>query len=125
MSKKILVIDDSKSMLQFTKAMLEELGFEVAIAASGREGLDAYTNENPDMVLLDIEMPVMDGYETLRKIIQIASTVNNEAVVFMLSGKQGTQDVIKAIKEGAKDYLVKPIDQNAFLQKAKKFFPDM
>lgn len=125
MPKSVLIIDDSKSMLQFTKVMLEEIGFEVHTANGGREGLDMYGSVKPDLVLLDIEMPVMNGYEALRKILQTSQSINHNAVVFMLSGKQGTQDVITAIKDGAKDYLVKPIDQSTFLQKIKKFFPDL
>ena len=104
---KILVIDDSSSQRLFLKAYLGKLGHDVTLAADGSEGVNMFVTVDPDIVLLDVVMPGIDGFETARVI-----RGGNDAWVpiIFLSGRGETGDIAAGIDAGGDDYLAKPFD---------------
>jgi two-component system KDP operon response regulator KdpE len=101
--KLILVVDDESRMVRFVRMNLELEGFQVAEAGNGLEALEKVRDELPDLVLLDVMMPVMDGFETLERLREI-STVP----VIMLTVKGDEEDRIRGLELGADDYVTKP-----------------
>ena len=101
---KILVIDDKELTVQFLKQNLSARGYEVLVANSGEDGVEIYKEELPDLVLLDLKLPGIDGIETLSKVKEIDS----EALVVMITAYGEITTAVKAIKTGAYDYLEKP-----------------
>jgi len=100
----ILLVDDESHIRKYVGLILGQLGTPKIIeAANGAEGVDAYTRETPDLVLLDINMPIMDGIETLRKLKEI----NPDCVVVMLTSLANRQTVEQAIELGASNYIRK------------------
>ena len=102
---KVLMVDDEDRFRKTTKKVLEQKGFQMILAASGREALERLS-ENPDVVVLDIKMPDMDGHETLDKI----KDLHPELPVIMLTGHGALPSARKALSHGAFDYLSKPCD---------------
>jgi len=105
MSASILVVDDEEAILSSLSSILLDEGYEVAAAKSGAEALKIYTTDPPDLMLLDIWMPDMDGLETLKRIRELVPT----AQVMMMSGHGSIETAVKAIKLGAYDYIEKPL----------------
>lgn len=105
MSASILVVDDEEAILASLSSILEDEGYQVTIGKSGAEALRAYTMDPPDLMLLDIWMPEMDGLETLRRVRELVPT----AQVMMMSGHGSIETAVKAIKLGAYDYIEKPL----------------
>jgi two-component system, NtrC family, nitrogen regulation response regulator NtrX len=105
MSASILVVDDEESILTSVSSILQDEGYEVAVAKTGADALRAYTMDPPDLMLLDIWMPEMDGMETLRRVRELVPT----AQVMMMSGHGSIETAVKAIKLGAYDYIEKPL----------------
>jgi diguanylate cyclase (GGDEF)-like protein len=108
---KILVIDDSRTSVQIMKLVLES-EYELAIAGSGEEGLSLLVSFEPDLVLLDIIMPDMDGYEVCRR-IKAYSATRNIPVIFM-TALDGSVDEEKGLLLGAIDYITKPFRESIF-----------
>ena len=105
MSASILVVDDEESILTSLSSILQDEGYEVTVAMNGAEAVRVYTMEPPDLMLLDIWMPEMDGMETLRRVRELVPT----AQVMMMSGHGSIETAVKAIKLGAYDYIEKPL----------------
>jgi len=105
MSASILIVDDEEPILTSLSNILRDEGYDVAVAKNGVEALRAYTMDPPDLMLLDIWMPEMDGMETLRRVRELAPT----AQVMMMSGHGSIETAVKAIKLGAYDYIEKPL----------------
>src|SRR3989449_3886610 len=105
MSASILVVDDEESILTSLSSILQDEGYEVAVAKNGVEALRVYIMDPPDLMLLDIWMPEMDGMETLRRVRELVPT----AQVMMMSGHGSIETAVKAIKLGAYDYIEKPL----------------
>ena len=105
MSASILVVDDEEAIVSSLSSILQDEGYEVAVAKSGAEALKTYMADPPDLMLLDIWMPDMDGLETLRRIKEIVPT----AQVMVMSGHGSIETAVKAIKLGAYDYIEKPL----------------
>jgi two-component system nitrogen regulation response regulator NtrX len=99
MSASILVVDDEESILTSLSSILQDEGYEVAVAKNGVEALRVYTMDPPDLMLLDIWMPEMDGMETLRRVRELVPM----AQVMMMSGHGSIETAVKAIKLGAYD----------------------
>ena len=99
----VLIVDDESRMIRFVRMNLELEGFQVAEAGSGMEALEQVRDELPDLVLLDVMMPEMDGFETLERLREI-STVP----VIMLTVKGDEEDRIRGLELGADDYVTKP-----------------
>lgn len=101
--KTILVVDDEPRLIQFTKMNLELEGFRVVTATNGHEAIDKAVKELPDLVVLDVMMPQMDGFETLRRI----RTISAVPVIFLTV--KGTEfDRVRGLDLGADDYITKP-----------------
>lgn len=103
-AKKILVIDDEQGILDFFKKALGKEGYEMITCLNGIGALEKVKEEKPDLVILDIKMPEIDGIETLKRI----RWINKNTIVIMLTA-YGTMDSAKeALKLGAHDYITKP-----------------
>ncbi len=105
MAESILIVDDEVPILNSLSKILEDEGYEVTVAKSGAEALKLMTAEPPDLMLLDIWMPEMDGLETLRRAREQAPRLP----VMMMSGHGSIETAVKAIKLGAYDYIEKPL----------------
>jgi two-component system KDP operon response regulator KdpE len=101
--KLVLVVDDESRMVRFVRMNLELEGYQVAEASNGLEALEKVRDELPDLVVLDVMMPEMDGFETLARLREI-STVP----VIMLTVKGDEEDRIRGLELGADDYVTKP-----------------
>ncbi len=116
---KLLLIDDDQNILITLQMRLEALGHRVLVAESGEKGLILCESEMPDLVLLDLKLPDMDGLEVLKRI----RTINPWIEVIMLTAVGSIESAVKAIKLGAYDYLSKPIDSKqlkSLVEKALK-----
>jgi diguanylate cyclase (GGDEF)-like protein len=105
---RILIIDDSADALAVAKARLAHEGHEILCAGGGREGLETVARENPDLILLDVDMPEMNGFEVCRRLKADAATCSIPVV--FLSGSGGTDDKVKGLDLGAVDFVTKPFD---------------
>jgi diguanylate cyclase (GGDEF)-like protein len=104
----VLVIDDSMDVHRLLRARLRNEDLELVLVSSGAEGLKAAAEQKPTLILLDLDMPGMDGFEVLRKLKERAET--QDIPVIVLSGLQGAQDKVTAFDLGAVDYITKPFD---------------
>jgi DNA-binding response OmpR family regulator len=112
---RILIVDDDPSILKFVRANLEARGYQVLLAADGKEAILQAEKEKPDLLILDIVMPGMDGFEVCRKIREKSS-----APIIMLSAREGEGDKEKCEACGATDYLTKPFVLRELLALVKK-----
>ena len=121
MAKKlVLAIDDEKDILKLLQYNLEREGYQVACARTGEEGLDAVKSKRPDLVLLDIMMPGIDGLEVL-KILRANSQTRNIPVL-MLTAKSSEVDQILGLELGSSDYITKPFSVKVLLARVKNTF---
>jgi two-component system KDP operon response regulator KdpE len=108
---KILIVDDEDAIRDSLSQKLTRAGFNVTVAANGLEGLRAFHTERPDVVVLDIVMPEMDGLTVCQRIREVAETP-----IMMLTAQAITEaDIIEGLNAGADEYLVKPIRVNEFV----------
>src|SRR5512132_760784 len=106
MSEKILIIDDDLDTLRLVGLMLQRQGYQISAATNGQQGLEKAFDEDPDLVLLDVMMPDMDGYEVTRRLRQNPSTL--ETPILMFTAKTQLDDKVIGFEVGANDYLTKP-----------------
>lgn len=102
---KILIVEDDKSIRELYELKLNKAGFNVVTAEDGGKGLDAAVKENADLILLDVMMPVMNGFEVLKKLRENAST--KETPVIILSNYGEENEITQGFLVGATDYLIK------------------
>jgi DNA-binding response OmpR family regulator len=102
-SAKILVVDDERTLLHFMEHYLDEEGFEVVTVDSGPKAIKSFYQERPDLVLLDVMMPGMDGWEVCARIREMADTP-----VVLLTAKDGEGDKLRGFRLGVDDYVTKP-----------------
>ncbi|GAB4546394.1 MAG: response regulator transcription factor [Anaerolineae bacterium] len=114
MAERILAIDDDHLLLQLIQRSLEAAGYEVFIARDGESGLQQFHESQPHLVVLDVMMPHVDGWETCRRIRDI-STVP----IIMLTALGSHQDIVKGLRMGADDYLVKPFHPEELLARVE------
>jgi len=112
----ILVVDDLPQNVRLLDAVLSPQGFRVTTASSGKEALDVLSKEHPDLVLLDILMPGIDGYEVCRRIREDPGTAFLPVIMITASGGE---DKIRAIEAGADDFVHKPFDQAELLARVR------
>jgi len=113
--KKILVIDDEPSFARLVSQVLTHSGFEIFIANDGQEGLRLLYAHKPDLVLLDVVMPKMDGWQICSRIREVS-----DVPVVMLTGKQKSEeDVVRGLDYGADEYLMKPIGNRELVARVK------
>ena len=110
MPKKVLIVEDDNNIAQLLHLYLEKEGFETQVARDGGKGVELFRSFQPDLVLLDIMMPVMDGFAVLRKIRETDKTP-----VIMLTAKGEIEDKVSGLEKGADDYIVKPFEMKEVL----------
>ena len=114
--KSILVIDDNRLIRQTFKTHLASEGFDVTLAADGGEGVELFQKIEPDLVILDIHLPVMDGMDVLKRIREI----DDKAYVIMITAFDDMKTTVEAMKMGAFEYICKPIDYDELLISIRK-----
>ncbi len=112
---KILVVDDEPNIVQTLQDRLEMNEYQVVTAGNGREGLEKVEQEKPDVILLDVIMPIMDGHEMLEVLRKQPG--GRDISVIMLTARSQTQDIARANACGIDDYIVKPFDLSELLEK--------
>lgn len=116
--KKILIVEDERKLSHILKLLLESDGFTVICSYSGYEGLYKYVKESPDLIVLDIMLPDLDGYEVCR---EIRRTLNNlKTPIIMLTCKGEDYDRIKGKVVGATKYMMKPYDGENLLNQIRE-----
>ena len=114
-AKKILVVDDSPTDLHILTEMLTKNGYTVVGAESGEESIELAKSEKPDLILMDIVMPGMNGFEATRAIARDPETASIPIVIISTKGQE--TDRVWGLRQGAKDYLVKPVDEQTLIGK--------
>lgn len=114
MSTKILVVDDDKHICELLKLYLENDGYTVYVANDGQQAVNTFQNKTPDLVLLDIMLPKMDGWQVCREIRKTSS-----APIIMLTAKGETFDKVLGLELGADDYVTKPFDAKEVMARVK------
>ena len=114
---KILVVDDEDHIRRILKFQLEKHGYRVVLAENGEVALELVRRENPDLILLDLMMPRIDGFETCRRIRQNFQT--SQIPIIILTAKSELPDKIKGLQDGANDYLIKPYSNEELLLRVR------
>lgn len=114
MGHKVLIIEDEKELAEILGAYLEVEGFEAIVMPDGKEGLKAFYEEKPSLVLLDIMLPKIDGISVCKEI-----RVNSEIPIIMISAKSGEMDKVIALGIGADDYVTKPFSPLELIARVK------
>ncbi len=114
MAEKILVIDDEEVTVQLIGLLLEKRGFEVIRAYRAEDGLRKAYRTHPDLILLDIMMPDMDGWEVCRRLRELS-----DVPIIFLTAKDDVRDVVKGLEMGADDYVVKPYDNDELVARIR------
>ncbi|GAB6907601.1 Chemotaxis protein CheY homolog [Desulfosarcina cetonica] len=117
MAYKILTVDDSKTIRMIVKKAFKPYNCELFEGENGVEGLAIAAKEQPDLIILDITMPVMTGIEMLGK-LKAESTMKDIPVI-MLTAESGKENVMQIVKMGVKDYIVKPFKGEQLIERAK------
>jgi len=115
--ERVLVVDDSPTDLHLITGFLTKHGYQALAARNGTEAISAAKSEKPDLILMDIVMPGMNGFEATRTLARDPDTA--DIPIVMVSSKGQETDKIWSMRQGATDYLVKPITENALIDKIK------
>jgi twitching motility two-component system response regulator PilH len=113
----ILVVDDSPTEQHVLKSILEKAGFDVETAADGQEGIDQAKRLKPKVILMDVVMPVLNGFQATRKLREDSET--SDIPVIMVTTKDQETDKKWGLRQGAEDYLVKPVTAEDLLQRVR------
>jgi len=116
--KKILVVDDEDLTTELAKTFLEKYGFEVIIASDGEEGLNIAEAENPDLILLDVMLPILDGFAVCKKLRENEKFKHTPVLMFTAKGL--SSDIEKGMAAGADEYIVKPFSSKALVATIRK-----
>ena len=115
MGKKILIVDDEPAFVSLVEQVFTRKGYEVLKASNGQEALRLFFDHRPDIVLLDVVMPKMDGWQTCHRIRDIS-----DIPIVMLTGKQKTQeDIVRGLDYGADDFLIKPVGNKELVARVR------
>jgi twitching motility two-component system response regulator PilH len=112
---RILIVDDSPTEVHVLKTMLEKNGFETLEAESGELGIEVARAEKPDLVLMDIVMPGMNGFQATRKLTKDPDT--SGIPVIIVTTKDQETDRVWGMRQGAKDYITKPVAESELISK--------
>lgn len=112
---KILIVDDSPTEIHVYKTMLEESGHQVLSAESAEDGIKMAEAEQPSLILMDVVMPGMNGFQATRHLTRNDSTAHIPVII--VSTKDQETDKVWGLRQGAKDYLVKPIAKNDLIER--------
>ena len=110
MAVSVLIVEDDKNIAELLQLYLEKEGYAVSIAADGGQGLAKFRSEAPDLVLLDVMMPVMDGWAVCKTI-----RAESQTPIIMLTAKSETDDKVAGLRSGADDYITKPFEMKEVL----------
>ncbi len=111
---KVMIVDDSPTEVHVLTTMLTKNGHEVVVATSGEDGVETAKIEMPDLILMDVVMPGMNGFQATRQISKNAET--SSIPVIMVTTKDQETDKVWAMRQGAKDYIVKPVQEKALIE---------
>ena len=114
MAEKILVIDDEETTLELIRLLLEHKGYEVIKASRADDGLRKAYRTHPDLVLLDVMMPDLDGWEVCRRLRELSDV----PIIFMTALSEA-KDVVKGLETGADDYIIKPYDNDELIARVR------
>ena len=120
LARRVMVVDDDRDILEMTRMILESGGYQVIPALSGEEALKSVSAARPDLILLDINMPGMDGWEIL-KLLKVDEETQGIPVA-MFSIKFELRDKVLGLKEGAFDYITKPFSYDELLERVARIF---
>jgi len=123
MARKILAVDDEKHIVRLIQVNLERQGYDVVTAFDGKEALQKVEAERPDLVVLDVMMPYMDGFEVLQNLKRNPST--RDIPVIMLTAKAQDADVFKGLQSGVDLYLTKPFNPMELISFVKRIFKSL
>ena len=115
---RILSVDDSPTELHVAQTLLERHGYETTTAESGEGGIRAAMEQRPDLILMDVVMPGMNGFQATRKLTRNAPTADIPVIV--VTSKDQETDKIWAMRQGARDFLVKPVEERSLIQKIEE-----
>jgi len=110
---KVLIVDDSPSQLYSLRRLVEQAGHQAVVAASGEQALEVAASEHPAVILMDIVMPGMSGYQATRRLCRTEST--RHIPVIFVSTRDGEADRQWGLRQGAREYVTKPVDPSALL----------
>ena len=116
-NQKILAVDDEEDILELLRFNLTKEGFAVVCAASGEEALKAALSQRPDLILLDLLLPAMDGLEVARRLKSNPST--QEIPVIMVTAKGEVADIVAGLEVGAEDYITKPFSRKVLIARVR------
>ncbi len=111
----ILIVDDSPTEIHVLKSMLEKNGFEVETAENGTEGIERARELKPDLILMDVVMPGLNGFQATRQLTRDAETASIPVII--VTTKDQETDRVWGMRQGAKDYLTKPVSEKTLLEK--------
>ncbi len=123
MSKKILAVDDERHIVRLVQVNLQRAGYDVVTAFDGKEALEKIKTENPDLVVLDVMMPYMDGFEVLQTLRKDPAT--RELPVIMLTAKAQDADVFRGWQSGVDCYLTKPFNPMELISFVRRIFKSL
>ncbi|MDU0459145.1 MAG: response regulator [Geobacteraceae bacterium] len=121
MKRKILYIEDNEQNLYLVTFILEKHGYQVFAAMDGQQGIDSAATVNPDLILLDIQLPLMDGYAVARQLRTNPDLAGIPIVAVTSYAMAGDRD--KAIAAGCNGYIEKPINPDTFMQQVEQHLP--
>jgi two-component system, cell cycle response regulator DivK len=121
MSRSILVVEDQEDNRQILRDLLGSAGYDMAEAENGADALTAVAAKRPDLILMDIQLPIMDGYETTRRLK--ADPATNAIPIIVVTSYALSGDETKARASGCDAYVTKPYSPRALLAKIKEFLP--
>ncbi len=113
----ILIIDDSPTERHFLKSVLSGNGYDISLAENAEQGIEMARVEHPDLILMDIVMPGMNGFQATRLLTKSPDTA--DIPVLMVSTKSDQTDQVWATRQGAKAYMTKPVDEKSLLKLVK------
>ena len=116
--KKVLIVDDEKQLVSLVSLHMDMSGYEVLSASNGKKALNIIEKENPDLVVLDLMLPEMDGWEVCRQLR--AEPKTKDIPVIMLTARSGTDDKVKGFECGADDYVTKPFSPRELVARVKR-----
>ena len=119
-AKSILVIDDEPSIGRVVQFKLQQEGFKVRVATDGLEGLAYINEEKPDLILLDLMMPGMDGFEVCRRLRAVPETMTTPVIILTARGQE--MDRIRGVELGVLDFFTKPFSPQKLLERVKEVF---
>jgi DNA-binding response OmpR family regulator len=120
--KKILLVDDSEMILQMEQMILQQDRYEVVMARDGQEGVKKALKLKPDLILMDVIMPKLDGFEAVKRLREHPDT--RRVPIIMVTSKAEAESMETGYEYGCSDYIIKPIDSNELVAKVQNLLGD-